>query len=448
MLSRRRQRRLWLLACALVCGVLPAGCSTVPSPGPSRAAVIDQGTEANAPYLLVPISDFAIEHLAKFPGPSLYGRFGDYRPALEQVIGVGDTLNVTIFEAAGGGLFSQPVSSDQTTGSHSAELPPQIVQQDGSITVPYAGRVNVVGKTTPQVEREIVQKLTGKAIEPQIVVTLDKNISTSVTVTGEVVKGERVPLSARGDRLLDVIADAGGINAPAYECFIELIRGGKTLRVPYQTLVNSPRENIFARPGDTITVVRYPLTFTAVGATLTNAVVPFEAVGISLEEAIGKAQGLIDQRADPEGVFVLRYEPISIARGLSRHHPGAGGARPRPGGLSHQHARYRGVVSRAALRGARQGHHLRLELAVQRPAEAVQPCLVAGSSGRPRSCRLPSLAGRHRQFGERPDHGFRADRVVEQQHGRKFRRRYRRQHRHRRDAVMCSSSGEELRRNS
>ena len=102
---------------------------------------------------------------------------------------------------------------------------------------------------------------------------------------------------------------------PAYESFIDLSRGGKTVRVPYQTLINSPKENIFARPGDTITVVRYPLTFTAVGATLYNAVVPFEAVGISLEEAIGKAQGLVDERADPEGVFVLRYEPISIARG-------------------------------------------------------------------------------------------------------------------------------------
>ena len=320
MLFRRRQESLGTRAVALVGAVALsaaalAGCSTVPSPGPSRNAVIDQGAQANAPYLLVPISDFAIQHLATFPGPSLYGRFGDYRPALEQVVGVGDTLTVTIFEAAGGGLFSQPVGSDQQIGSHTAELPQQVVQQDGSITVPYAGRINVVGRTTPQVEKEIVAKLTGKAIEPQVVVSLSKNVSTSATVTGEVNQAARVPLSARGDRMLDVIADAGGIRAPAYESFIELMRGNKTVRVPYQTLVNSPKENIFARPGDTITVVRYPLTFTAVGATLYNAVVKFDAVGISLEEAIGKAQGLVDERADPEGVFVLRYEPVAIARG-------------------------------------------------------------------------------------------------------------------------------------
>ena len=172
----------------------------------------------------------------------------------------------------------------------------------------------MIGQTTPQVEKTIVEKLTGKAIEPQAIVTLSKNLSTSVTVGGEVVAGARVPLTTRGDRLLDVIATAGGIRFPANETFLELSRGGKTIRVPFQTLLHNPKENIYARPGDTLTVVRYPLSFTAVGATGRNAVVPFDAVGISLEEAIGKAAGLIDERADPEGVFLLRYEPVSVVR--------------------------------------------------------------------------------------------------------------------------------------
>ncbi len=302
------------LACVLGCIGSLSACSTVPSQGPTRQAVIEGGQQINSPYLLVQISDFILQKLAHFPGPSLYGRFGDYRAAVEQRIGIGDTIEVTIFEAAGGGLFSQPVLSATSTGSHSAQIPPQVVQRDGSITVPYAGRVNVVGQTTPEVEKTIVERLTGKAIEPQAIVTLSKNVSSSVTVGGEAIRGSRVPLTARGDRLLDVIAMAGGISAPANESFIELTRGGKTIRVPFQTLIANPKENIFARPGDTITIVRYPLSFTAVGATGRNAVVPFDAVGISLEEAVGKSAGLVDERADPEGVFVLRYEPIAVVR--------------------------------------------------------------------------------------------------------------------------------------
>ena len=272
------------------------------------------GAQADAPFLLVKISDFIIQKLSGVTGASLYGRFGDYRGPVEQRIGVGDTIEVTVFEASGGGLFSQPVSTATSTGSHSAQIPPQVVQRDGSITVPYAGRVNVVSQTTPEVEKTIVDRLTGKAIEPQAIVTLSRNIASSVSIGGEGVKGGRIPLSTRGDRLLDVIATGGGILTPANETFLELSRGGKTIRVPFQTLLNQPKENIYARPGDTLTVVRYPLSFTAIGATSRNSVVPFDAVGISLEEAIGKASGLLDDRADPEGVFLLRYEPVSVVR--------------------------------------------------------------------------------------------------------------------------------------
>ena len=314
MLSRRRSAMIKGSACALLAATALSACSSVPSSGPSREAVVTASARTTPPYLLVRLSDFVVQKLLRFPGPSLYGKFGDYRGALEQRVGIGDTVRVTIFEAAGGGLFSQPVASPQQTGSHSAVLPAQIVQRDGSITVPYAGRVPVDGRTTHEIERDIVTRLTGKAIEPQVVVALTQNIASSVTVNGESVLGARVPLNASGDRLLDVIADAGGLKTPASQTFLELTRGGRTVRVPFQTLLNDPKENIFARPDDTLTVISYPLTFTSVGATGNNAVIPFSAIGISLEEAIGKANGLTDGRADPEGVFVFRYEPASVVR--------------------------------------------------------------------------------------------------------------------------------------
>ncbi len=291
-----------------------AACSRVPSSGPSREAVVYASAQTVPPFLLARLSDFAIQKIQRFPGPSLHGKFGDTRGAVEQHVGIGDTLTVTIFEAAGGGLFSQPVTDPKQTGSHTAVLPPQIVQRDGSVTVPYAGRVAVDGKTTHQIEREIVKSLTGKAIEPQVVVALSRNIASSVTLNGESVQGARIPLHVGGDRLLDIIADAGGLKTPANQTFLELTRDGQTLRVPFQTLLNDPKQNIYARPDDTLTVIRYPLSFTSVGATGSNAVVPFDAVGISLAEAIGKTAGLTDGRADPEGVFVFRYEPSDIVR--------------------------------------------------------------------------------------------------------------------------------------
>ncbi len=287
----------------------------MPNVGPTKESVLRESRSPDQPYLLVHVSDYVTEQLASFPGPSLYGKFGDYRRAVEQRIGVGDAVSIAIFEAAAGGLFSQPVASATTTGSHAATVPSQIVQKDGTITVPYAGQIDVVGKTTPEVEKLVVEKLTGKAIEPQAIVTIDIPITSSITLAGEGVRGGRIPLSTRGDRLLDVIAEAGGVMTNVHETFLDLTRGRKTVRVPFQTLLNSPRENIYARPGDTLTVVKYPLSFTSVGATNSNQNINFDALGINLDEAIAKSSGFADTRADPEGVFVFRYEPIAVARG-------------------------------------------------------------------------------------------------------------------------------------
>jgi polysaccharide export outer membrane protein len=53
--------------------------------------------------------------------------------------------------------------------------------------------------------------------------------------------------------------------------------------------------------------------------------VTFDAIGISLEEAVAKAGGLLDFQADPQGVFLLRVEPAAIARQLNPDYPIAPG---------------------------------------------------------------------------------------------------------------------------
>jgi polysaccharide export outer membrane protein len=121
-------------------------------------------------------------------------------------------------------------------------------------------------------------------------------------------------LTVKGDRLLDVLASAGGVRAPVNETFVEMSRGSTTSRIPLISIVNDPRENIYLHPGDTLTLVRDPQKFIAYGATGQNAEIPFDADGISLAEALAKSGGLQDNRSDPRGVFIFRYEPESVAR--------------------------------------------------------------------------------------------------------------------------------------
>jgi polysaccharide export outer membrane protein len=89
-------------------------------------------------------------------------------------------------------------------------------------------------------------------------------------------------------------------------------------------LLSNPNENVPVQAGDVVIVAREPQTFTAAGATGQNNVVNFDTIGITLDQAIARAGGLADQRADPAGVFVIRYEqPQDYDQlGLTRPSPG------------------------------------------------------------------------------------------------------------------------------
>lgn len=312
----RAAKVLVAIAVAAVLG----GCSTLPSSGPVAVEVAQQASNAipeATGFVVVDIDERVTAISAAQPRESFRSVFRDVRPAPDLRIGVGDSVVVTIWEAAGGGLFSAGgMDRSVASGSRTAAIPEQVVARDGTIQVPYAGRLRVAGMRLADVEQTIVRALTGKAIEPQVVVTISRNLSNTVTVGGEVAQSSRVPLSTKGDRILDAIAGAGGLRVSTHEAFIRLTRGGHTVSVAYTVLLNRPEENIFIIPGDTLTVVREPQTFTAFGSTGRNAAVPFESTGITLEEAIAKAGGLVDSQADPAGIFLLRFEPSRLVHEL------------------------------------------------------------------------------------------------------------------------------------
>jgi polysaccharide biosynthesis/export protein len=311
---------------ALCLGAFQAfsGCG-LPSSGPSASDVVQQASvEQTLRYEVVDIDPTTIETLSRWGSESFSTRFGDRKLTAEPVIGVGDAVTVTIFEAGPGGLFSAPLVTDKiSAGSNSTMIPEQFVGRDGGITVPYAGRVHVVGKTTRDVQQTIEQALQDKALQPRVLVNVTKPTSDSVSVGGEVTMGARVPLSVRGDRILDVISAAGGVKAkaPVNKTFVELSRGSTTSRIALTRIIAHPSENIYMHPDDVLTLVLDPQTFLAYGTTGRNAEIPFDADGITLSEALTKAGGLNDSRSDPKGVFIFRYESEPVARALRPESP-------------------------------------------------------------------------------------------------------------------------------
>lgn len=284
--------------------------------GPSRSTVMNFPTKGNLSALPegVDVVELTPTALAAEAGLELATPFsvqpGDAVP-IGTNVGVGDALEVSIWEAPPAVLFGAAtittrIGADVGT-SRPTTLPELIVGPDGTVPVPFAGNVPASGRSLVNIGREITRRLNGKANKPQVIVRLARNATANVTVLGEVGRPTRIPLTPKGERLLDVVASAGGASKPIDKLLVELTRGASVYRMPLQSLIADPRSNIVLAPDDVVALQHQPNSFTALGASGRNEEIPFEATGITLDQALGRIAGLQDGRGDARGVFLFRW---------------------------------------------------------------------------------------------------------------------------------------------
>ncbi len=300
------------------------GCGTFPVAGPYADSVKVVGSVV-VPYVLVPITQPVVEILEQTEPKGLAGVFKDRRPPAYIKFGIGDVVSVSVFEAAAGGLFI-PAEAGVRPGNY-VTIPDQAVDNDGNISVPYAGIIKANNRTNVEIQRDIIERIKNRAIEPQVVVSLSSQRTNLVSVIGEVNTPVRFAAAASGagDRITDAIARAGGIKDQGYATWVTLQRGGKTATVPFENLVTSPANNIYVQPNDRIYVYQEQQKFIAFGAAGQQGVFTFDAWRINLAEAVAKAGGLLDVQSDPGSVFLYRREPREVAAQLGvdiSHVPG------------------------------------------------------------------------------------------------------------------------------
>lgn len=299
---------------ALIAACLAAlltGCTSLGAAGPSAGQIerIDGSNYAGGQIALVDLDPASRQRIAAFERSlGLAERLG-VDSATAWLIGPGDTLDIALWEAPPAVLFgSGGVIPGIDAGAQNRTVVQQMVDAAGTITVPFAGAIAVGGRTPAEVERMIVARLQGRANDPQVSVRLALNDSRNVTVLGEVAASRRVPLGPRGERLLDIIASAGGTRAPVHQTTVQVSRAGTSATMPLEAIIADPAQNIRMRPEDVVTVLHQPYSFIALGAVARSAEIPFEGRGISLAQALARVGGLRDDKASIRGVFVFRLE--------------------------------------------------------------------------------------------------------------------------------------------
>ena len=129
----------------------------------------------------------------------------------------------------------------------------------------------------------------------------------------EVSIGESPPASLFGTNTVDPRNGSSTSRQPVGKITVQLTRGNTVQSLPLDTIIQDPAQNIVLQAGDVVTALNKPLSFIILGATGRNEELDFEAQGITLAQALARAGGLQDQRADVRGVFIFRFEdPVAL----------------------------------------------------------------------------------------------------------------------------------------
>lgn len=304
--------------------VMLSSCTSLPRSGPDHTDIDkDAAIKVTTPdrkvgidYVLIDINKAILPFFDEPQSNTFNTGFGGGRGGPPDIpLGYGDVVQVSIFEAQSGGLFI-PSDAGSRPGNY-ITLPNQTIDKTGTISVPYAGRVPAAGRLKEEVEQDIEDRLASRAIEPQVVLTMATSKSSEAAVVGDVNSPRKIEVSAAGERILDAISEAGGLTTPNIETNVTLQRRGRTATVAYETLLKNPAENIFIAPGDTISVEHERRTYIALGASGVNNRIDFEDSNLTLGEAMAKAGGLLDNRADPREVVLYRQVDRTILQRLN-----------------------------------------------------------------------------------------------------------------------------------
>lgn len=297
-----------------------SGCTILPGGGPTTRAVNEAaGKPAGSGHVaVVDVDDAVTARLAATNVSASFAEVLGDAQAYGTIVGPGDGLNVTIWEAPPAVLFGGmlPTAGGDSTSNASnlrpSDLPQQTVGSDGRIEVPFAGAIQAAGRTPEQIGQAIRARLLGKAHDPQVIVRVIHNATSNVTIVGEVANSIRMPLTAKGERLLDALASAGGVRQPVGKMTVQVTRGQVVEKMPLEAVIKDPRQNVHLQADDVVTLLFQPYSFTVLGAAKSNQEIPFEGTGLTLSQALGRMGGLDDQRATPKGVFIFRFEDPSL----------------------------------------------------------------------------------------------------------------------------------------
>ncbi|MCH4811983.1 polysaccharide export protein [Vreelandella neptunia] len=227
----------------------------------------------------------------------------------EYTIGAGDVLSIVVYD--------HPELTIPTGGERSAVEAGNIVRSDGTIFYPFIGRVHVEGKTTEEIRVQLTRGLSDFLTEPQIDVFIAAFNAKRFHVTGAVGTPGSVPVTNVPMTILDAINEVGGPTADAFWHEMFLFRNGTEEQLSLYSLLSEgdQRQNRVLRDGDLLHVPSADNQGVAMlGLVRSPGNLRMNREPLSLTDALSRAGGIDESRAEASGIFVLRRNDVNAAK--------------------------------------------------------------------------------------------------------------------------------------
>lgn len=225
-------------------------------------------------------------------------------PQYQYRIGPRDILSITVWD--------HPELTIPAGEFRTAEAAGHIVAEDGTIFFPYAGKVNVAGKSIVEVREALTRAIAGKIANPQLDVRVAAYRSQRAYVVGEVKKPGVLPITDVPMSVVEAINLAGDTTPEAALSRITLTRKGQVVPIDLQAIYEKGdfSQNHLLQDGDILQVADRNLQKVFVlGEVERPSALLMHKGRMTLAEAIGEAGGVDRTSSNPGRIYVLRGNP-------------------------------------------------------------------------------------------------------------------------------------------
>ncbi|MGR2738765.1 polysaccharide export protein [Billgrantia sp. Q4P2] len=222
----------------------------------------------------------------------------------EYRIGPGDVISVIVYDHP---ELTIPAGSERAASETGNRVRP-----DGTMFYPYVGRVQVAGMTLEELRSVISRRLSQVITEPQVEVGIAAFRSQKVYVSGAVERPGAQPLTIVPLTLLDAISEAGGARPNADWHNVMLTRDGREESISLYAMLRQGdlTQNRLLRDGDLVHVpTSENQNVVVLGQVLKPGAIALGNERLSLTDALARAGGVNESRAQPSGIFVVRGNP-------------------------------------------------------------------------------------------------------------------------------------------